>query len=252
MRDTRLYCSVVDATGMIFAGLDCDADAIEEWNRWYDLEHVPPNVSMPGVMLGRRYVAPPALHRMRRVEPSSGFASGRGTFLTIYTLCGEPSDAFADMTVLRDKLYEGDRMRFPAEKKAVREGDVLRLTWCVPDPERTLEPADVPFVGHTAMLVVQRSGGAGVWYRDEWAPTVVAIQGVHGVASTSSLNREGLDVDFVYFEGDPVAMVDAIRAAAPYHPSATVILDAPFLLIDPLRYPWADEIRASDLPATVA
>jgi hypothetical protein len=245
---------------MIFAGLDCDADAIEEWNRWYDLEHVPPNVSMPGVMLGRRYVAPPALHRARRVDPSSGFAGGRGTFLTIYTLCGEPSDAFADMTALRDKLYEGDRMQFPADKKAVREGDVLRLTWCTPDPSRTLESVDVPFVGHTGMLVVQRrpgNGGAdggaiGQWYREEWAPKVVALDNVHGVASTSSLNREGLDIDFVYFEGDPVAATEAIRAAAPHHPDAVVVLDAPFLHIDPLRYPWADDIRASDLPATVA
>ena len=43
-----------------------------------------------------------------------------------------------------------------------------------------------------------------------------------------------------------------IRAAAPHHADATVVLDAPFLFIDPLRYPWADAIRASDLPATVA
>ena len=49
----------MEPTGIIFAGLDCDADSIEAWNRWYDLEHVPPNVSMAGVMLGRRYVAPP-------------------------------------------------------------------------------------------------------------------------------------------------------------------------------------------------
>jgi hypothetical protein len=28
--------------------------------------------------------------------------------------------------------------------------------------------------------------------------------------------------------------------------------DAPFLLIDPLRYPWAEAIRRSSLPQTVA
>jgi hypothetical protein len=110
----------MEATGIIFAGLDCDADSIEEWNRWYDLEHVPPNVSMPGVMLGRRYVAPPPLHAARVVDAASGFAGGRGTFLTIYTLCGDPAAAFDDMTVLRDELYGNNRMTFPAEKKAVR------------------------------------------------------------------------------------------------------------------------------------
>jgi hypothetical protein len=244
----------MEATGIIFAGLDCDADSIEEWNRWYDLEHVPPNVSMPGIMTGRRYVAPPELHGVRVVDPSSGFADGRGTFLTIYTLCGNPADAFADMTVLRDKLYDGDRMRFPAEKKAVREGDVLVLQWSVADPGRTLVDVDVPFVGHTSLLVVQRRGSDDVatWYRDEWAPAVVGLDGVHGVSSFTSSTRDGLALDLVYVEGDPVAQTAAIRAAAPHHADATVVLDAPFLFIDPLRYPWADAIRASDLPATVA
>ena len=65
----------MEPTGIIFAGLDCDADSIEAWNRWYDLEHVPPNVSMAGVMLGRRYVAPPELHDLRRVL--SSFYAGR-------------------------------------------------------------------------------------------------------------------------------------------------------------------------------
>ena len=244
----------MDATGIIFAGLDCDADAIEEWNRWYDLEHVPPNVSMPGVMQGNRYVAPPPLHDARVVASDSGFADKRGTFLTIYTLAGDPARAFDDMTVLRDKLYDGDRMRFPAEKKAVREGDVLRLEWCVPDPARTLLPADVPFVGHTGIVAVQRRGSDAVaaWYRDEWGPKVVALDGVHGVASFASLTRGGLLLDLVYIEGDGAEVAGRVRAAAPHHPDATVVLDAPFDRIDPLRYPFADAIRASDLPKTVA
>ncbi|HLY82177.1 MAG TPA: hypothetical protein VKQ71_04285, partial [Acidimicrobiales bacterium] len=66
--------------GIILAVLDCDADSIEAWNRWYDLEHVPPNVWLPGVMLGRRYVAPPDLHELRVTDPSSSMANQRGTF----------------------------------------------------------------------------------------------------------------------------------------------------------------------------
>jgi len=243
----------MEATGIIFAGLDCDADSIEEWNRWYDLEHVPPNVAMPGVMLGHRYVATPELHQRRVVDAASGFANGRGTFLTIYTLCGDPANAFADMTVLRDKLYDGNRMTFPAEKKAVREGDVLRLSWAVPDPSRSCVAEDVPFVGHTALLVVQRRGDASVaaWYRDTWAPQIVALDGVHGVMSLASATRDGLQLDIVFVEGDIVARTDAIRAAAPHHAEATIVLDAPFASIDPLRYPFADAIRASSLPPLV-
>lgn len=244
----------MQATGIIFAGLDCDADSIEEWNRWYDLEHVPPNVSMPGVMLGRRYVATPDLHGCRVVDATSGFAHGRGTFLTIYTLCGDPANAFTDMTVLRDKLYAGNRMTFPPEKKAVREGDVLALQWAVADASRSCVAEDVPFVGHTSLLVVQRRGGSAVgeWYRDTWAPAVVALDGVHGVMSLISATREGLELDIVFLEGDAVTQTRIIRAAAPHHADATIVLDTPFASIDPLRYPFADAIRASSLPAMVA
>ena len=244
----------MEATGIVFAGLDCDADSILEWNRWYDLEHVPPNVAMPGVMLGHRYVATPDLHACRVADSASGFANGRGTFLTIYTLCGDPANAFAEMTVLRDKLYDGNRMTFPADKKAVREGDVLRLEWAVADPSRTCVAEDVPFVGHTAVVVVQRRSEADVatWYRDSWAPQVAALDGVHGVMSLTSATREGLALDIVFVEGDIAARTKSIRASAPHHRGASIVLDAPFTLIDPLRYPFAATIQSSNLPATVA
>ena len=82
----------MDVSGIIFACVDCDADAVEDWNRWYDLEHLPPNIALPGIMSGRRYVAPPALHEVR--EPArrlEGFADGRGVHVTVYTLHGDPA-----------------------------------------------------------------------------------------------------------------------------------------------------------------
>jgi len=211
-------------------------------------------VSMPGVMLGHRYVATPTLHEARIVDDSSGFARQRGTFLTIYTLCGDPADAFDDMTVLRDQLYEGGRMRFPADKKAVREGDVLDLQAATPTPGGALLPADVPFVGHTGIVVVQRRSDEHVeaWYRDQWAPAVAALDGVHGVVSFFSRTRQGLALDLVFVEGDAAVITQKIRAEAPHHDNASIVLDAPFDLIVPLHYPWMDAIRDSALPKSVA
>ncbi len=40
---------IMDVSGIIFASIDCDADAVEDWNRWYDLEHLPPNIALPGM-----------------------------------------------------------------------------------------------------------------------------------------------------------------------------------------------------------
>ena len=55
----------MEAKGIIFTALDTDHDNIESWNRWYDLEHLPPNIAMDEIAGGRRYVAPPELHDIR-------------------------------------------------------------------------------------------------------------------------------------------------------------------------------------------
>ena len=158
------------------------------------------------------------------------------------------------MTVLRDKLYDGNRMTFPADKKAVREGDVMPLQWAVADPSRTCIEEDVPYVGHTSIRVVQRRNDDAVdaWYRTDWASRVVALDGVHGVMSCTSATRPDLRIDFVLLEGDPVAMTQRTRAEVAHHDGAAIVLDTTFSIIDPLRYGFADAIRASGLPATVA
>ena len=69
--------------------------------------------------------------------------------------------------------------------------------------------------------------------------------------SCASATRPDLRIDFVLLEGDPVARTQAVRAAVPHHDAAAVVLDTTFSLIDPLRYGFADAIRASDLPQTI-
>lgn len=240
----------MEPSGIIFAALDCDADAIEAWNRWYDLEHTPMNVSIDGVLLSRRYVAPPDLHRVRLAPEGSPFAGGRAAFLTTYVLGGDPQVAFDAMSEKLPGLYEAGRMTFPAEKKAVREGDVFAGTAAVGDPALLLEPVDVPFVGHTGVVVVQRRGALEAYV--ERAEHLVGLDGVHGVWSLESRNRPGLGLDLVFVEGDLAERAAQLREAAPHPAAAEVVLDAPYELIDPLRYPWAEAMRASDLPATVA
>src|SRR5215472_13359909 len=116
------------------------------------------NVCLDGVMLSRRYVAPPALHAARIAADDSPFANGRATFLTTYVLAGDPQRAFDAMSVELPRLYDEGRMRFPAEKKTVREGGVFEAVAAVGRPELQLRPRDVPFVGHTGVVVVQRRG----------------------------------------------------------------------------------------------
>ena len=241
-------------TGIILAVLDCDADSVEAWNRWYDLEHTPPNVVLPGVMLSHRYVAPPELHEARVVDATSALANQHGTFLTIYTLCDDPAKTIAGMTTLRDKLYAEGRMNFPPEKKVVRDGDALTLAAATSAAELKLPPEEVPFLGHTGILLVQRSGDAATdeWYEKEWSPQVVRHDGVNGVMTFRSGRQPNARTDIVLFEGDAVERTNAIREGAPHHPDVSVTAEAPFLLIEALRYPWAEAISRSTLPKTVS
>ncbi len=70
-----------------------------------------------------------------------------------------------------------------------------------------------------------------------------------GAWTLSSRTRPDVHLDLIFVENDPGGRAIAIRDAVPHE--ADVIVDAPFLLINPLSYPWAEEIRASDLPKKV-
>jgi hypothetical protein len=43
-----------------------------------------------------------------------------------------------------------------------------------------------------------------------------------------------------------------MRDAEPADSTTQVLVDAPYDRINPMHYPWADTIRNSDLPKTVA
>jgi hypothetical protein len=153
------------------------------------------------------------------------------------------------MTGLREDLVAAGRMAFPDDKKAVREGDVFATVDAVGAESTRCVPGDVPFIGHHGIVVVQRRG-ADDWYAER-AQQLVTLEGVHAVWTLESLTRASLRLDLVFLEGDLASLAGRLRDDVPHHPDAEVLLDTPYLLIDPLRYPWAGEIRSSDLPRTV-
>ncbi len=78
------------------------------------------------------------------------------------------------------------------------------------------------------------------------------VDGVHTVLGHHSITDDSLDCDVYLLEGDPVAVTRAARVAAPYGPGTDVVLDAPFRLIVPFDYSFADAIRGSSLPQTIS
>jgi hypothetical protein len=235
----------MEAKGIIFTALDTDHDNIERWNRWYDLEHLPPNLAMPEIAGGCRYVAPPELHEIRlpAVDAHPGFDDGKGVNVTIYLTAVDPGDAIQAMTEFREVLDAAGRME-GAGRRAVRTGDAMDLSWVIGDPTLRLDDRDVPHVGHTGIRVVLRRGGD----TRAVAERAVAVEGVHGVMSFASRFFPGIEADIHLLSGDTAEVTVAMRDAAPYGDDVDVVLDAPFDGIAPLDYSFADRIRASDLP----
>ena len=237
-------------TGIIFAALDCDLEVVERWNRWYDLEHTPPNLVLDGVLLSNRYVATPPLHDARTTAPDSPFAAKRASFITIYTLTGDPKGVFDGMSGLREQLIAQGRMEFPDDRKIVREGDVLATTAARASDETRCPPDDAPFVGHTGVVLRQRRGGG----EDEQRRVLdsVGLEGVHAAWSMASCLRDGLTMDLFLVEGDLVAAQRRLTGALGDDAAVGATVTAAFERIVPLQYPWADAMRASDLPQTIA
>jgi hypothetical protein len=238
----------MEAKGIIFTALDTDHDNIESWNRWYDLEHLPPNLAMPEIAGGCRYVAPPELHEIRLPrDPHPGFENGRGVNVTIYLTAVDPGDAIDAMTRFRDVLEAGGRME-GAGRRTVRTGDAMDLSWVVGDPTLRLDDRDVPHVGHTGARIVLRRGGDTA---REVAAAAVGVEGVHGVMSCASRFFPGLEADIHLLSGPTAEVTLEARAVAPYGDDAEIVLDAPFDGIAPLDYSFAERIKASSLPATL-
>jgi hypothetical protein len=84
----------VEITGIAFALLRIAGEHTQEFNRWYDLDHMPEHVSKADVVAGRRYVAPAALREVDGVLPSD-LLDGYPPYLTTY-LFGGPLDFRSD------------------------------------------------------------------------------------------------------------------------------------------------------------
>jgi hypothetical protein len=258
----------MDVKGIIFATLDCDADVIEDYNRWYDLEHLPPNVALAGIMSGRRYVATPELHALRGPDPIAAFVPGKSTFATIYYLGVEDvAGVLRDMTATRDVLDANGRM-YPPEKKALRYGEGFRLEWALAREGLEADERDIPHLGHTGIQIVlgevhepDERAAATKWYREVHAADVLGVPGRLACLWFASVVNEGRYLAVYLCEGDPADTVRDAWAALPewrrrgradsprgaFKPLAT----GPYRLITPFQYDFAREIRASELPAKV-
>jgi hypothetical protein len=227
-------------TGVIVAAIDTDIDNLEAWNRWYDREHLAPNVALPGVVSGHRYVATPELHASRRTAAGEHlWRDGLSTFLTVYFTTGDPVEVIAAMTERRDELEATGRMD-GAGRRVVRIGDaaILRSTWS--DPDLRLDPEDPAHVVH-----------AGLRVRIETSPAAVASGGPAVLASLrfDSALQPGRQIELQLLDRPATEALETLRTAV--GDETAPLLDAGFEPIVAMQYGFIDDLRRSSLPRTI-
>ncbi len=77
----------IEITGIALALLDILPEYTEEYNRWYDLDHLPEHISKGDVVTARRYAATESLREVAAVQPSEA-TGGHPPYATIYFFGG--------------------------------------------------------------------------------------------------------------------------------------------------------------------
>jgi hypothetical protein len=175
----------VRVDGSQLAFLDIGPEYTQEYNRWYDLDHLPEHVSKPDVVFGRRYVAPAALRDLPGALAGDAFG-GHAPYLTWYGFGGP-----LDMT--SDEAREGWRTKDRAIVKQGRywaKGRVagltsVRVAECLARPGCLVSEDAVPYLAHRGVIVAygrppapEQRDAAVAWWREVHLVDLFTVPGV--------------------------------------------------------------------------
>ena len=225
---------------------DCDPEFIEEFNRWYDFDHVPENIALSAILTARRYVATPELKALRRHVNVPEMADGQGTFLASYWAGTDDMDLiskqmgqlFQDLRPLK-RIFKRARIVFSQRFRTLGHS-------CRKDIPQVASAA-IPYLPHKGMMVVisdvpdsSRRAEAESWY-DAHVQEVLEVPGTVAFMRFESVDIENRLLSLVLFEDDPAEVLTAMnKSQGERKPAPEGLLDrvftGPYRLITPLQY----------------
>ncbi len=177
----------MEATGMMLALLDIPAELTEEYNHWYDLDHLPEHQGKPDVLVARRYVAPRGLRAEAGVVPGDLFG-GYPPYLTTYWF-GGPLD------MMSEEAHDG---WLSLDRELIKGGRFWRVgrstyasRWQVASartrPDCHVSQRAVPYLAHRGVIVavgrapsVDRLAEAVGWWEQVHLPDLFSVGGLIG------------------------------------------------------------------------
>lgn len=232
-----------------------DPGAHRAYNEWHQLDHMPEQLPIPGIVYGQRWVSTPACRAARAVdeEPLRPVH-----YVTLY-LMADPVDR-----TLRDFMEVGQQLRalgrfFQARRAAI--SGPLQWLDAHAAPRVLVNPEAVPYRPNRGVYLVveEPTPDAGpamldAWVRglhEGWADTACAVPGVAGVwqfASSPALQGPGWSpghrrITVCYLDGPPLEAAAALAPLledrwrdAPVRP----VHAGPYETVVPYEWDWFD------------
>lgn len=157
-------------TTLVFNAAKPGQDA--EFNRWYDEEHLPDVVAVPGFVSGQRFRRS-AIQLRKEVPPSP-------QYLVVFTIVTD------DLAAVFAELQRRGRSRQTPISPAVDRTGGMNLTYLVTDAVGTGDPTTAGNPRPTYRQVVLADSAPGdeekldLWYRDHHAAEIAAFPGFTG------------------------------------------------------------------------
>jgi hypothetical protein len=236
-----------------------DPQAHHSYNEWHQLDHMPEQYPLDGIVFGQRWVWPPARRTSSQAGDTVAVAPfDRVHYMTLY-LMRDPLD-----TTLTEFLDLGKQLgrlgRFHRERHSHLSGPFELVD--ARAAARVLVSAEaVPYRPHRGVHVIVESlvgddherERYATWWRDEHAPALCEVEGVAGVWQFETSSRfDGhvwrpgpRRIALVWIDGDPDATSDALASLdhareSRRHGVASTDMRATLETITPWQWDWFD------------
>lgn len=186
-----------------FSFTEVPAPAHRSYNEWHQLDHLPEQYTLPGIVHGERWVAAPDCVAARLVDDE---LLGRAQYVTLY-LMAEPVEPLIDeFGALGAQLREVGR--FHEERTALLAGG-WRVTGAATSPSLPITPAVIPWrPARGVFVLVEQDGGL-----DPGPAALLDVDGVAGgwtFAPDPGLTRswwlmQPYRITVLWLDEDPVA-----------------------------------------------
>jgi len=211
------------------------------YNEWHQLDHLPEQFPLAGIVYGQRWVSTPACRAARAVsDPMLDPVH----YVTCYLMAEPIAPTLEEFFALGAELHRLDR--FHQDRRAHLTGP-FGVIESVAAPRVLVSAEAVPYRAHRGIyVVVEECSDADARTLD--ASALLATEGVAGVwtfatspavAPSRRWTAGARRITVGWLDDDPLAV--AARVAPQAESAANVLFAGPFETITPWKWDWFDE-----------